>query len=655
MVEGVAVSMRGAAAHPYSQGELCPKVNRYLDRVYHPDRILTPLRRTGPKGTGEFEPISWTQAVEETADRLRSIITDHGGESIARWSSAGTQGMIQCTALDRIFFARLGASQPVGSVCGLAAREGFSATYGGGKGADPMDIEHSKLIILWGTNTRLTNRHLWPFITKAKRNGARVVVIDCMRTMTADAADQFIQPLPGTDVALILSVAHVIIRDGLIDRDYVEQHTEGFDRFAAEAAEWTPERAAAACGVDADVIEALATEYATTAPAMIRTLIGAEHHAQGAMFFRALGVLPLLTGSWKVIGGGLSRSVGNWASANIDDARFDVPSDARELNVNDLGRHLAAPESDIHGVFIWNGNPLVSTPAADLFRRGLDRDDLFCVVSEQFMTDTAKYADIIFPATTQIEQFDVVPAWGHLYLGWNEAAIEPCGEAVPNTELWRRLAAAMGFDDPEFAMSDLELIESSLVGIAIDDLRRDGWPRLSVPESVLPYASGCPSRENGKALIWDDDTAVYGQIRFVNPFDGIADDQFVLQTPKRHVRFLNSTYSAHHGSMETTPSLEMHSDDVTRLGLAEGEPVVVHNDLGQLSLPLRTSDRVRPGVVSIPWGWWGREFNVNALTSDAPTDWGGGAAYGDTVVRVARAADVKPVGIEAVNEAGSLT
>ena len=655
MVEGVAVSMRGAAAHPYSQGELCPKVNRYLDRVYHPDRILTPLRRTGPKGTGEFEPISWTQAVEETADRLRSIITDHGGESIARWSSAGTQGMIQCTALDRIFFARLGASQPVGSVCGLAAREGFSATYGGGKGADPMDIEHSKLIILWGTNTRLTNRHLWPFITKAKRNGARVVVIDCMRTMTADAADQFIQPLPGTDVALILSVAHVIIRDGLIDRDYVEQHTEGFDRFAAEAAEWTPERAAAACGVDAHVIEALATEYATTAPAMIRTLIGAEHHAQGAMFFRALGVLPLLTGSWKVIGGGLSRSVGSWASANIDDARFDVPSDARELNVNDLGRHLAAPESDIHGVFIWNGNPLVSTPAADLFRRGLDRDDLFCVVSEQFMTDTAKYADIIFPATTQIEQFDVVPAWGHLYLGWNEAAIEPCGEAVPNTELWRRLAAAMCFDDPEFAMSDLELIESSLVGIAIDDLRRDGWPRLSVPESVLPYASGCPTRENGKALIWDDDTAVYGQIRFVNPFDGIADDQFVLQTPKRHVRFLNSTYSAHHGSMETTPSLEMHPDDVTRLGLAEGEPVVVHNDLGQLSLPLRTSDRVRPGVVSIPWGWWGREFNVNALTSDAPTDWGGGAAYGDTVVRIARAAEVKPVGIEAVNEAGSLT
>lgn len=639
---GKAVKIRGAEAHPYSQGELCPKVNRFLSRVYAEDRILTPLRRTGPKGSGQFEPISWDEAIQTIAAEWRRVIDTYGGEAIATWSSAGTQGLLNCRGLDQVLFALLGASKTVGSNCGNAAKQGHAATYGSGLGAEPTDLVHADLVILWGNNTQLTNRHLWPFVETARERGAHIVVVDPLRTITAESADTHIQPLPGTDTALILGICHVLIRDGLIDRDYIDSYTVGFDELATEAATYTPDHASGLCGVPSADIERLATQIGTTPKTFIRSLIGAEHHAGGAMTYRALGCIPLLTGSWRHAGGGLARSVGAWASRHVDDSIFALDWNTREINMNHLGRTLVDPDGGVHAVVIYNGNPVVSTASANTLRQGLSREDVFCVVSEQFMTDTASYADIVLPATTQIEQVDVVPAWGHLYLGFNEKAIEPLGEAVPNTELWRRLAAAMGVHHELFGLTDEQLIERCLVDRTIDELREHSWIRHDLPSPLLPYAEGGFRTTGGKAYLGSlpeaeaeriGDPAAAGPVRYTAP-PAVPEGQFRLQTAKQHQRFLNSSYSSHHGPKEQPPTLRMCAADAERAGLADGQQVRVYNEGGSLTLPLEVSDRVAPGVVSMPWGWWGAERSANALTPDTLTDWGGGVAYLDSIVSV---------------------
>jgi anaerobic selenocysteine-containing dehydrogenase len=654
--DGVAVKLRGNPDHPYSQGELCPKVNRFLDRVYSPHRVLTPLLRVGPKGSGEFEATSWDRALGVVAARIHEVVETWGGEAILPWWDAGTQGLIQMSSLDRRLFGKLGASRLTGSLCGATAGAGMSATNGTGRGSDPLDIEHSKLVLLWGTNTRLTNRHLWPFIETARSRGAAVVVIDPIRTITAAAADQFIQPLPGTDIALMLGMMHVLIRDELIDEDYVERYTVGFDALAERVAEWSPERAAAATGLDPASVADLARRYGTTRPAMIRTLIGAEHHENGAMFFRAMACLPALTGSWRDRGGGMARSVGTWFEANVDDTVFDpeASNGSRSVNMNHLGRALTdeslAPP--VKALFVWNGNPVVTVPNAAAIRIGLTRDDLFTVVSEQFLTDTARYADVVFPATTQLEQRDVVPAWGHLYLGWNEQAIEPLGEAVPNTELWRRLAAALGFTDPELFESDDSLIRSALHGVDVETLAQQGFVRLDLPKDLRPYAEGGFATPSGKAELLSERMAADGLDPlpdFVPPRESPAGDTdlsarypLMLLTPKTHTRFLNSSYShlPKHGPLEGRPFVELDAADAAVRNVRDGDLVEVTNDRARLRVEARISERMRPGVVAVPFGWWAADHldgaTANALTNDAPTDWGGGVAYSDTLVEVRR-------------------
>lgn len=652
---GRVVQLRGNPDHPYSQGELCPKVNRFVDRVYAPDRLLHPLIRTGPKGGGpeSFRTATWDEALALVAERVGEIVARHGGEAVLPWSSAGTQGLIQQSCLDRPFFAGLGASRTVGSVCGAVAGAGFAATYGSGRSADPSDLRHAELVLLWGTNTRLTNRHLWPVVEEARARGARIVVIDPMRTVTAAAADWFVQPLPGTDTALVLGMLHVLVRDDLVDHDYVERHTTGFAELAAHVAGWSPDRAGAATGLDPGEVEALARAYGEARPAFIRTLIGAEHHEHGARFFRALGCLPLVTGSWRQLGGGLARSVGTWNDVAVDDSVFDAPRATRSFPAARLGRALTEPHPDggppVHALFAWCGNPVLSLPNAGAIRRGLCRDDLFTVVSEQFLTDTARYADVVFPATTQLEHLDVVPAWGHLYLGWNEPAVEPPGETVPNTELWRRLAGAFGLDDPRFALDDEALVRLAVKGVDVDELRRVGFVRLPLPDPLLPYAEGGFATPSGRAELWAGDLPSSGDrlpdhldtdegpIRGVRADSETADPYpLVLLTPKVHQRFLNTTYSHHHGAMEGGgPYVELDPADAAARGIAEGDPVRVANDRGHLDLPARLSDRLRPGVALVPWGWWGEDCSANVLTNDRATDWGNGVAYLDTRVEVA--------------------
>ncbi len=660
----VAVKLRGAPEHPYSQGELCPKVNRMLDRVYAPDRLLHPMRRTGPKGSGEFEPITWDAALTEIAARLHAVIDTHGAEAVLPYSSAGNQSVLALMGLSSRFFHHLGASRLVRALCGPTVGAGMEMTNGSRLGADPLDVVHSRLILLWGTNTRLTNRHLWPSIEQARAAGARLVVIDPMRTITADAVDpergdRFLQPLPGTDVALVLALAHVIIRDDLVDHDWIEAHTLGFPELREHVATATPTWAAGITGLDAADIEALARDYATTRPAMIRTLIGAEHHEQGAMLHRALACLPALTGSWRERGGGMARSVGSWQEQLIDDQALHRPDllagrDPRWVNMSRLAEALTElDDPPVHALVVWNANPVVVVPDAARIRRGLARDDLFTVVHDQFLTDTARFADIVLPATSQLEHDDVVTAWGHLWMGWNQAAIPPLGESVDNTELFRRLAGAMGLTEPSLFDDDATILRDALPSVDLERLRAEQWVKVPFPDDGRPWADGGFPTASGKVEFVSRRLEVMGHPAlptFVPAREGPHGDaelraRYPLQllTPKHHTRFLNSSYShlPKHGPAEGGPFVELDPVDAAARGLAEGDLAMVFNDRATLELPVRIEHRMRPGVVAVPFGWWRHQHAdgevANSLTSDRLTDWGGGVAYSDTLVQVAAA------------------
>jgi len=648
-----AVKIRGNPAHPYSYGELCPKVIRFLDRVYSPDRVLHPLRRTGAKGSGEFERISWDEALAEIGSSLNTIIADHGGEAVMPFSDAGNQSVLAKHGISSRFFHHIGATRLLLNICGPTVGAGLRMTNGSGLTGDPMQLEHSKLILLWATNTKLTNRHLWPVIEKARANGAKLVVIDPIRTLTADDCDQFIQPLPGTDIAMMLAMMHVIIRDDLLDHEWVNQYTLGFDELAASVADWTPARAAEACGVDAEVIESLARQYATIRPAAIRTLIGAEHHENGAMFFRTLACLPALTGAWTELGGGLFRSLGSCQGELVDDAALARPDllagrEVRTLNMSRLGEILLDEQPPVKAMIVWNSNPLVTVPNAEAARDGMARDDLFTVVHEQFLTDTAKYADIVLPATTHIEASDITPAWGHLWMGWNEAAIEPLGEAVSNSELFRRIAGAMALTEPSLFDDDMTVLGDSFPTVDLDALRRDGWIKVPFAEDSRPWAKGGFPTASGKVEFASDSLVEMGQPRlptFVPPNEGPQGPNAVrfplqLMTPKHHARFLNSGYSdlPKHGPAEGGPFIELDAADATSRGLAEGASARVFNDRASLELPVKITERLRPGLASIPWGWWRNHHPdgrvANSLTNDTLTEWGGGVAYSDTLVQI---------------------
>ena len=623
--------MRGNPDHPYSKGELCPKVNKFLDRVYSDERVLHPLRRVGPKGEGRFEQITWDEALAEIASRFHEIIDRDGAEAIMPYSDAGNQSLLAMGFPER-FWNRLGATRVERSICGPTVGAGVKMTNGTTKCLDPMEIRHSKLIILWGTNTKLTNRHLWPTIEAARADGAKVVVLDPIRTMTADSADWFIQPRPGTDIALMLAMMHVLIRDGLTDKQWVADHTIGYDELALHVDEWTPERAAATCGVAADDIEELAEMYGTIRPAVIRTLIGAEHHENGAMFFRTLACLPALVGAWQDRGGGLARAIGVWTASVVDGAALQRPDllgdrQPRWVNMSRLGEILTElTNPPIRGLMVWGCNPMVIAPNSEKIRAGVLRDDLFTVVHEQFITDTARYADIVLPATTQIESVDVVTPWGHLWLSWNEPAIEPCGESVSNSEMFRRLARAMGYTEPALYDDDMTVIRDSMPGVDIEQLRRVGFMRVPYPEDGRPFGDGVFPTASGKVEFVSDALVAMGQPAlptFVPPGEGPGSElaeryPLQLMTPKQHTRFLNSGYSdmPGHGGRESGPFVELCADDAASRGITEGQSVRVFNDRASVEVPARitaacaTGARVDPlGLVESPSRrWHGRQL-----------------------------------------------
>ncbi|HEC11588.1 MAG TPA: molybdopterin oxidoreductase family protein [Acidimicrobiales bacterium] len=640
--DGRILSLRGASDHPTTAGELCPKVNRLVDRVYDPARLLRPLRRVGPKGSADFVPISWEEAIAETSQRLTRIIEGPGPEAILPYSFAGTQGAIQMGVMASRFFATVGSSQIHRHICGVTAWLGAADVLGTPYGIDPEDLRHSRTIILWGTNTRLTNRHLWPVITEAREAGATIVVVDPVATATARApeVDRFVQIRPGTDVALVMAMIQVLDRESLTDGEWLSAHTTGWEELRSSAGEMPPERAEMITGVPADTIEWLARTFATRRPAAIRTLIGAEHHLHGRELLRAVTMLPAVTGAWRDRGGGLARST----SVYFDEAlNHDPPVEApRVFNMASLGRvlcdeNLAPP---ISALIVHNSNPAVTCPDQNAVIAGLTREDLFTVVIEQFMTDTARYADIVLPATTQLEHLDLVPAWGHMYLALNRPAVEPLGESLPNTEIFRRLASAMGFTDPALAESDEELVRGLLnsrhrilEGITWERLSDNGWARLNTdgPPPERPAMRLSALQYAGEAT--GPDRAV----------DSDPTSPLRLLSPKTHVRFLNAQYggSKAHLPERSDPGVRLNPRDAADRGIVGGESVEVFNDRGVLTLTAELSADVLPGVVIVPFGWWNshtpQQRSVNALTNPEAPGGLGSAAFFDTWVGVRRA------------------
>ena len=659
--DGRAVELHGDRDHPFTRGGLCTKVNHFLeDRTYNADRLLHPMRRTGPKGSGSFETVSWDEALDDIASRLRRIIDESGAHAVMPYSYLGTQGLLQGEAMSDAFFARLGATHLVRSVCGSAGGTGIAMTIGDGPGFLPEDLVHSRYIILWGTNTISTNLHLWPFIRQAKEQGATIVVIDPAKTRTAAAADHHVRPMPGTDAALALGMMHVIVAEGLHDERYVAEHAVGFDRLRGRLADYPPDRVAAITGIDADEVRDLARVYATTRPAAIRLLVGMEHHTYGASAFRAISCLPAVVGAWRERGGGLCHMTFQ-LFGDIDwSCGVSVPHDrpARTVNMVQVGRALtdAAMDPPIRALVVYNSNPAAIAPNQNLVLDGLRRDDLFTVVLEHVMTDTARHADYVLPATTQVEHHDVHWSWGQTYLTINEPAIPPVGGALPNTEIFRRLAARMGFTDDAFEMSDEQLVAAALAPLGEDRaraLRDRGWIRVDTDEHTLPYANGGFATPSGKCELYSERLAGLG----MDPLPGFtpapespagdpelaARYPLALLTAKGAHHFLNSSYANVDRALkaEKTPMLDLHPDDAVTRGIADGDSVRVFNERGSITLLARVGDKVRSGVVAMPSGWWASKSpsgsSANALTPDGLSDLGGGGDFHSALVQVERA------------------
>lgn len=621
--DGRVVGMAGAKDHPITRGSLCAKVNDYHQRPYAPDRLLQPLRRVGPKARGQFAPISWEEAIAEIAGRFGDVIDRHGAEALLPFHYLGSMGVVQRRALHRIFHV-LGASQFHGSVCGAAgnviADEGFPS------GMDPEEMVHAKLVLVWGSNPLTTSHHTWHFLAEArKRNGARIICIDPRVTKTSRASDEHIRILPGTDWALAAGIGRVMLSEGLADVEFTGQVACDIDDYTALVAPWTPQRVADACGIHADVVVRLAREYAAAEPGLIRLSNGVQQTVNGDALVRAVYALPILAGHWRHRGGGhyteASPVMGDGAAARPD----LVPGNPRSLDLARLGETLTRVDLDppVMGLMVWGANPAVSQPDVGRVRLGLARDDLFTVVIEHFLTDTARYADIVLPSTTQLEHFDVQGAWGHHYISLNDPAIPPRGESKSHGEIMRLLAAAMGLEHPALRESDEEIAASALpAGLSLPELRAARWYK-SPPAPFAPGPTGGSLRLSGT------EPSLPGPA---------PDGTLRLLTPKSH-HFLNSTFvnMSRHRKAMGRPTLDMHPDDAETRALADGDAVTISNSLGTVRGWLRITEEVMPGVAAMSGKWWGAPADTAAVANLlSPSSWsaGGQPAYNDIFVTV---------------------
>lgn len=657
--DGRAIKVQGDPNHPITNGFLCSKVSRYVERTYHDGRLLYPARRIGAKGEGKFERISWDEALDEIATRFKHISAEYGAQAILPYSYAGTMGLLHYGSMDRRFFHKLGASLLDRTICATAGMVGYRYTIGASVGTDTEAFADAKLIILWGTNTLTSNVHLWTFVKQARKHGAKLIVIDPWRSRTAAQADQHIAPLPSTDAALALGMMHIIFRDNLHDQAYLDAYCIGGDELKQRAADYDPAKVAEITGLDVATIEQLAHEYASTQPAVIRINYGLQRHAGGGMAVRTLACLPAVSGAWRDVAGGIQLSTSGAFPLNYEALeRPDlIPAGTRTINMTELGNALTElSDPPVKGLFVYNSNPASIAPDLERVRSGLQRDDLFTVVHEQFYTDTTRYADIILPATTQLEHVDLHKAYGHLYMGWNSRAIEPLGEATPNTEVFRRLAAKMGFDEPCFKDDDemiarqaLDVDHAALDGITLESLQEHGWQRLNVPRPWAPFAQGNFFTPSGKCELYSEQMARDGfdpLPTYTPPRESAATNPrlaerypLTLISPPAH-HFLNSTFVNVLSRFEGEPTLEINPIDAIERNIDDGDMVLIRNDRGGFKAKAIVTERARQSVVIAPSIWWsaltpdGR--NANHTTPQGLSDMGGGATFYDNLVEVER-------------------
>lgn len=657
---GRLVAVSGNPDHPVTQGFLCKKVMRAPERVYGSERLLHPLKRTGPKGSGNFERISWEEALETIADTWKQIIEEDGPLAILPFCGSGTEGVVNGDLAGKRFFNRLGTLQLVRTICTRAGRTGYRYTMGESVGADPTHIVDCKLVIAWGANTATTNIHQHPFFKEARTNGARFAVVNPLRVAGSETAEMVLQPRPATDAALALGMMNVIVTEGLHDRDFVERFTTGFEAFKERLAEYPPERAADLCGVPAEDIRAFARLYASHQPAFLTIGPGCQRHSNGGMTLRTLACLPALVGAYRHRGGGAYFPTSTVFPVRFDELEGDDlrPTPPAGYNMIHLGRLLTEPgEQPIRSLYVYQGNPATVLYDQNRVRRGLARDDLFTVVHEQVMTDTARFADIVLPATSQFEQADLLFSYYQPSLLLNRPAVAPVGEAKSNLDTFTALALAMGFEDACFQRSAEEVIEEILTLPGLEGVNRkmlleDGWApvetedghdcclkgRFPTPSGRIEFASQrmaelvldplptyTPPREGPEAT---PDLFARYPLRFL--------------TPSAHAT-LNSAYGSEAGSLPTekTPTLLLHPDDAGPRGIGNGETVRVFNDRGACRLTARIDDAVRPGVVISPGLWWSAHYPdgapPNVTTPDFAADMGGGSAFNTNLVQVERA------------------
>ena len=651
---GVATRVQGNPAHPQTGGVLCAKVSRYAERTHHAERILTPLKRVGPKGLGRFEPVGWDEALADIAQRLQSIAA-RNPEAILPYSYAGTMGLVQGESMDRRFFHRLGASLLDRTICATAGGEGLNYTLGGKIGMRVEFFAESRLILIWGSNSIGSNLHFWRIAQQAKRDGARLVCIDPRKTETADKCHEHIQLRPGTDAALALALMHELIVHDWLDHDYIARHTLGWEALRERALQWPPARAAEVCGIPVEQITRLARDYGTTQPAAIRLNYGMQRVRGGGNATRAIACLPALTGAWRQRAGGLLlSSSGHFPvqRAALQRPELLAGRTPRTLNMVTIGDDLLRPASPAFGpqveaLVVYNSNPVAVAPDSGQVVRGFAREDLFTVVLDHFHTDTADYADYILPATTQLEHWDVHLSYGHTDALLNRPAIAPLGQARSNAQILRDLAARMGFAEPCFADSDEALCRQAY-GDQVDfaTLLEQGFAPLALPEA--PFAEGRFPTPSGRCEFTSARLAAQGLDplpdhvpNYEQPGASAAYPLAMISPPARN--FLNSSFVNVKSlrDIEGRPLVEIHPDDARPRGIADGSVVRVFNDRGSYQCHAAVNERARPGVVNGLGVWWRKlglnGSNVNELTSQALTDIGRAPTFYDCVVQVERA------------------
>ena len=651
--DGVAIKVQGNPNHPLTDGVLCTKVSRYTERTYHPDRVLHPMKRVGPKGSGQFQQVSWDAALSDIATRLKAIADKHP-ERILPYSYAGTMGMVQGESIAMRFFNLLGAAKLDRTICSSAGGEALAQTFGSKVGMKVQHFAESKLILIWGSNVITSSVHFWRIAQEAKRHGAKLVCIDPRRTETADKCDVHLALNPGTDAALALALMHELITHDWLDHDYIQNHTVGFEALRERALQWPPERAAEVCGLKTEDVRQLAHDYAHTKPAAIRLNYGVQRSRGGGNAVRAVACLPALTGAWRHRAGGVVLSASGHALHNgVALQRPDLHTHATAplINMSTIGDALNT-QGLVEALVVYNSNPVAVAPDSGKVVKGFAREDLFTVVLEHFMTDTADHADYVLPATTQLEHWDIHNSYGHTDMVLNRPAIAPMGEAKTNTQIFRELASRMGMDNPLLQEDDESLCRLALQNprnlqsaapVTWDALLKDGFAHWPVADA--PFAQGGFPTASGKCEFFSERLAAQGldglpdYLPNYEPANAQATYPLAMISPPAR-NFLNSSFVNVKSlrDMEGEPLLEIHPDDAATRQVKDGAMVRVFNDRGSYQCKAQISTRAQVGMV-VGLGIWWRKLgtdgkNVNELTSQRLTDMGRAPVFYDCAVQV---------------------